>query len=111
MSPEDTIRTYFDCFKNRDRETLEKILTPNFIHSSPFGYFDNRDKMLDTIWPSVGDRWAIDLEIFSAGDGYMARYRHNVDPQPLLAEFIRFEGDRMAEIEVYLGKGAVPGMG
>ncbi len=111
MTPEDTIRAYFNAFKTRDRETLEKILTPNFIHSSPFGHFNDRDKMLDAIWPSVGDRWAVDLEIFGEHPAFMVRYRHNVAPQPLLAEFIRFEGDKIAGIEVYLGKGAVPGMG
>lgn len=111
MNQEKTIRDYYRCFKDRDRGTLETILTPDFVHSSPFGRFDDRDKMLDAIWPSVGDRHAVDLEIFGEGDAYMVRYRHNIAPQPKLAEFIRFKGDKIAEIEVYLGAGAVPPKG
>ena len=73
-------------------------------HRSPFGSYDDRDEMLDAIWPSVGSVWAVELEIFGEGPGYMVRYSHNVDPASTHAEYIRFDGDRIAEIEVYLSK-------
>lgn len=110
MTPQETIRAYYRCFKDRDRETLEDILTPDFVHISPFGRYDNRDRMLDAIWPSVGKTHAVDIEIFGHGPAFMVRYGHNTDEKPRLAEYVRFKGDKIAEIEVYLGCGAVPGM-
>jgi hypothetical protein len=64
--------------------------------------------MLDEIWPHVGAIHAIDIEIFGNGPGYMARYRHSDGSPARLAEFVRFDGDQIAEIEVYLGRGAMP---
>jgi hypothetical protein len=108
MNQVDTIREYYRCFRDRDRATLERILRPDFRHLSPFGSYDNRDRMLDEIWPHVGAIHAIDIEIFGNGPGYMARYRHSGGSPARLAEFVRFDGDQIAEIEVYLGRGAMP---
>lgn len=110
MNAKDTIRDYYRCFKDRDRETLEKILTPDFLHISPFGRHDDRDRMLDAIWPSVGKTHAVDIEIFGDGPEFMVRYTHSSEERPRLAEYVRFKGDEIAEIEVYLGAGAAPGM-
>ena len=98
------IRAYYDAFRTRDRRSLERILKPDMHHRSPFGSYDDRDKMLGAIWPSVGSIWAVDLEIFGEGPGYMVRYSHNVDSASRHAEYIQFDGDRIAEIQVYLGK-------
>src|SRR5688500_10643923 len=105
MDHETAIHDYFRCFRERDRAGLERLLAPDFRHVSPFGIWADRDRMLDAIWPQVGRSWAVDLEIFGAGPDYMVRYRHAGEHEGgALAEHIRFEGDRIAEIQVYVGR-------
>ncbi|MEO0983375.1 MAG: nuclear transport factor 2 family protein [Pseudomonadota bacterium] len=110
MTHQDTIRDYFRCYKDRDRSRLVEILTEDLVHSGPFGRYENRDKMLDEIWPHVGPIWAVDVEVFGDGPGYMVRYRHEGASAGRLSEYMRFDGDRIAEIEVYHGAGAIPGL-
>ncbi len=107
MGAPDTIREYYRCFRERDLETLRGLLTPDFRHVSPFGSYGHRDRMLEEIWPHVGKTWAVDIEIFGDGPEYMVRYRLEGESAARLAEYIRLEGDRIAEIEVYPGRGAV----
>ena len=104
MDGQRAIHAYFRAFRERDREALERLLTPGFVHSSPFGRWEERDAMLDAIWPAVGRHWAEDIEIFGDGPAYMVRYRHSTGA--LMAEHFRFEGERIAEVEVYTGRSA-----
>ena len=102
MDQRSAIRAYYDAYRTRDRSVLQRLLTPQMRHRSPFGEYYDRDRMLDEIWPAVGAVWAVDLEIFGDGPAYMVRYRHNVDASAPMAEYICFEDDRIVEIEVYL---------
>ena len=105
MDHEAAIRSYFRCFRDRDRAGLERLLTPDFRHVSPFGVWEDRDLMLDAIWPDVGRSWAEDLEIYGEGPEYMVRYRHDGEHKGgALAEHFRFDGDRIAEVRVYIGR-------
>ena len=108
MSPRETILAYFNCYKERDKEGLRALLTPDFVHSSPFGRFEDRDLMIETIWPAVGPIWAENIEIFGGHPEFMVRYSHAGEASGRLAEWFRFEGEQIAEIEVYLGAGAAP---
>lgn len=98
------IRDHYRCFAERDRAGLERLLVANFRHVSPFGVYDDRDRMLDEIWPHVGRTWAVDVEVFGASPAFMARYRHAGERGGSMAEWIRFEGDKIAEIEVFVGR-------
>ena len=107
MSSVEVIHEYYRCFRERNRQRLREILTPTFKHVSPFGQYDDRDQMLDDIWPHVGGTYGIDIRVFGEGPEYMVRYRHAGNSSGRLAEWIRFEGESIAAIEVYLGDGAV----
>jgi hypothetical protein len=98
------IRDYFRCFAERDRAGLERLLMPKFRHVSPYGIYDDRDWMLDEIWPHVGRTWAVDIEVYGAAPCFMVRYRHAGERSGSMAERIRFEGARIAEIEVFAGR-------
>lgn len=106
MDATEIIRDYYRCFRERDRERLRELLTPDFRHLSPWNTFEGRDRMLEEIWPHVGKTWAEDIEIFGQGTDYMVRYRHAGESTARLAEYIRFDGGRIVEIEVYAGRGA-----
>ena len=103
MDRHEAIFDYFRAFRERDRAALERLLAPDFVHASPFGRWDERDRMLDAIWPSVGAHWAEDIEIFGEGPALMVRYRHSTGA--LRAAHFRFDGERIAEVEVYVGRG------
>jgi hypothetical protein len=110
-----TIERYYRAFREQDREGLRAMLTPGFRHVSSFGVWTDRDAMLEAIWPSVGQSWAINLRIFGDGPELMVRYEHETAPgaprPPMsMAEYVRFEGERIAEIEVFIGR-ELPGGG
>ena len=104
MDHEAAIRAYYRCFQDRDREGLERLLSPKFRHVSTFGIHDDRDAMLDAIWPAVGRNWATDIRVFGQSPEFMVRYRHAGERGGTMAEYVRFEGDNIAEIEVFVGR-------
>ena len=105
------IKRYYGAYRDRDRESLQLLLTPNFHFVSSFGEYSDRDAMLDEIWPAVGQAWATNLRIFGQGPEFVVLYEHENAPgveRPgmSIAEYIRFEGGQIAEIEVFLGRSA-----
>jgi hypothetical protein len=104
-----TIERYFRAFRERDRDTLRSILTPDFHHATSFGEWRDRDAMLDAIWDGVGVSWAVDLQIFGEPPEFMVRYDLESSPgvgrpRMSMAEYVRFRGEAIAEIEVYVGR-------
>lgn len=113
MDHRSAIERYYRAYRERDLETLRALLTADFRLTGPFGEFRGRDAMLEQIWPEVGKAWAARLEIFGDGPAYMVRYEHETvvgaaRPAMRMAEHLRFEGDRIAEIEVFIGRVAEP---
>lgn len=102
----ETIQAYYRSYKEADSKTLRGMLTDDFRHISSFSEFDDPDEMLNTIWPEVGKSWAEELEIFGEHPEYMVRYKVIGGDQPArtMSEYIRFEGDKIAEIEVFTGR-------
>ena len=109
MSYRETITQYYAAFRDRDRDRLRQLLTPDFHFVSAFGEFRDRDVMLDAIWPSVGQTWATSLRIFGIGPEFVVLYEHEnapgvTRPPMTMAEYVRFSGDQIAEIEVFVGR-------
>jgi hypothetical protein len=105
------IESYYRAFRERDRDGLRAILEPDFHHVSAFGEWTDRDAMLDAIWPEVGQSWAVDLQIFGEAPEFMVRYALECLPgswRPLMnmSEYVQFQGDKIAMIEVYMGREA-----
>ena len=109
MHYRDAIARYYDAFRTRDLEGLRALLTADFHFKSGFGEFRDRDAMLEAIWPSVGQTWATNLRVFGDGPELVVLYEHEnapgVERPPMtMAEYVRFDGDRIAEIEVFVGR-------
>lgn len=103
------IEAYYQAYRDRDRETLQALLTPDFHFSSSFVQYHNRDTMLDDIWPHVGQTWATNLRVFGAPPEFVVLYEHasapGVDRPPMrMAEYLRFHGERLAHVEVFVGR-------
>jgi len=62
--------------------------------------------MLEQIEPEIGKGWARDIQVFGGGDEFIARFVVDSTERPSMrmAEYVRFEGDRIAEVETYLGR-------
>jgi len=106
MNARETIKQYYNAFKEADKEALRETLTEDFKHISSYAVYENRDKMIQDIWPAVGKTWAVNLEIFGTHPEFMVRYNIEGADQPSqnMAEYIRFEDDKIAEIEVFMGR-------
>jgi|CXWL01.1.fsa_nt_gi hypothetical protein len=107
------IKGYYRAYRNREREILRSLLTPTFHFVSSFGEYRDRDAMLAEIWPAVGQTWATNLRVFGQGPEFVVLYEHECAPgveRPAMsmAEYVRFEGERIAEIEVFVGRSVVP---
>ena len=103
------IERYYRAYRDRDRESLSLLLKPNFHFVSSFGEYRDRDAMLDEIWPAVGRTWATRLRIFGQVPEFVVLYEHESVPEVdragmSMAEYIRFEDEQIAEIEVFEGR-------
>ena len=103
------IERYYRAYRDRDRESLSLLLTPDFHFVSSFGEYRDRDAMLDEIWPAVGRTWATRLRIFGQEPEFVVLYEHESAAEAdragmSMAEYIRFEGEHIAEIEVFQGR-------
>ena len=103
------IESYYRAFRDADKEALRSILVPEFHHMSSFGEWRDRDAMIEAIWPSVGSSWAANLRILGEAPEFVVRYelesRPEVGrPRTSMAEYVRFERDKIATIEVYIGR-------
>lgn len=113
MGYQQTIERYYRAYRDRDRDALRSILAADLHFLSPFAEYRNRDAMLDEIWPAVGQTWATRLRLFGVGPEFVVLYEHEsasgvTRPAMSMAEYIRFEGDRIAEIEVFVGRPVAP---
>lgn len=103
------IERYYRAFRERDLEGLRALLTPDFHFASGFGEYRERDAMLEAIWPAVGQTWATNLRVFGSAPEFVVLYEHQnapgVERPPMrMAEHLRFEGERIAAIEVFTGR-------
>lgn len=103
------IESYYRAYRDRDRERLRALLTPDFHFVSSFGEYRDRDAMLDGIWPAVGQSWATGLRVYGEGPEFVVVYEHESapgtnNPGVRMAEYVRFEGERIAKIEVFVGR-------
>lgn len=106
MNKRAAVAEYYRCFREADLEALRALLTPNFRHESSYKVYNDRDAMLAEIWPAVGKSWADDLQIIGDESEFVARFvvRSQERPPIRMAEYVRFEGDLIAEVETYLGR-------
>lgn len=110
MEYHQAIRDYFDCYKEQNKERLRALLVKDFRYVSVFGEWTDRDAMIEAIWPAVTGRiYATNIEIYGDSPEFLVRYVHGGDSSAHIAEYVRFEGEKIAEIEVYFGVGSMPG--
>jgi hypothetical protein len=104
------VMKYYLAYETKDREVVEALLTTGFLFSSPLDDHISREGYFEKCWPNSVKIRAFHIhKLFEAGSESFVLYDgelyngvkfHNT-------EFIRFEGDKIAEIEVFFG--SIPG--
>ncbi|HUE86162.1 MAG TPA: nuclear transport factor 2 family protein [Vicinamibacterales bacterium] len=109
MDYHSAIESYYRAFRDRDLARLRSLLAPDFHFLSSFGEYRGRDAMLDSIWPAVGQTWATNLRVYGGGPEFVVVYEHEnapgvARPAMRMAEYLRFQGEQIAEVEVFVGR-------
>lgn len=105
-SKADLIRGYFDAFKRKDREFMEKALAEDFTFTSPYDDAIDRAAYFERCWPNSDLIAQHEIEkIFEGDEEAFALYRAvTVDGKEFRnTEFFRFRGGLLASVQVFFG--------
>jgi ketosteroid isomerase-like protein len=102
----DLTREVFRAFAAGDRERIESLLAPSLrFHAPPDPDLD-RAGYFERCWPGSGSESTFDFaRIIEAGDEVVVTYNATREDGSRFrnTEVLTFEGDQVAEIEVYFG--------
>jgi hypothetical protein len=102
----DLVRKYFSDFAARNRKSVEEILTDDFTFHSPHDPQIGKTTYFEKCWPNGDNFRAFHIEkLFEKGNEAFVRYEceTKVGAKFRNTEFIRIEGDKIKEVEVYYG--------
>ena len=102
----DLIRKYFAAFLAQDRKTLEEGLSDDFSFTSPYDDHISKATFFEKCLPgSVNFRSHQIEKIFVDGNEALMRYRAELKDGTTFrnTEYIRLEGNKIREVEVYFG--------
>ncbi len=102
----DLVRKYFAAFLNKDRKTMEEALTDDFTFNSPRDDHIDKQAFFERCFPNSDQFCAQRIEkIFVEGSEAFVRYRAELHDGARFrnTEYIRFEGDKIKEVDVYFG--------
>ncbi len=100
------VRKYFSDFLSRDRESVEEILTDDFTFHSPHDPNIDKATYFEKCWANGDNYRALNIEkLFEKDNEVFVRYEceTKAGTKSRTTEFIRIEGDKIKEIEVYYG--------
>ena len=103
----DLVRKYFAAYETKDRAVVDGLLSDDFTFTSPRDDHIGKAAYLARCWPNSANVRTIAIEkLCEQGPDVFVRYR-----QELLTgaefrniELLRFEGGKLAEVDVYFGR-------
>ena len=108
MVVEELVRRLFAAFQAQDRAAADELLAEDFTFSSPRDEGFDRAGYFEECWPHASALASITLEqIFTEGDDALVRYtavRAADGVRFRNVEFIRTDGVRIKEVEVFFGR-------
>lgn len=102
--------TWFEAFRNKDIDQLERTLTEDFVHTSPFGEIKSRQAYVDLVRSNTEAFFSPVIEIedmFDCDDKVAVRYLINKNPA---CDCIYARDGRIARIFAYYHYGEKPSM-
>ncbi|MBS1492379.1 MAG: nuclear transport factor 2 family protein [Bacteroidetes bacterium] len=101
------IRKCFQAYEDKTREVIEEILSDDFVFSSPYDDFINREEYFKRCWPHSADMKKITVEkIFAEGSEAFARYECIMKDGKSFrnTEFFTAENGKIKSVDVYFGR-------
>jgi hypothetical protein len=99
-------RDMYRAYEQRDRSVVERLVAPDFkFHAPPDPVLD-RDEYFERCWPNAGLIREFEfVRMFEHGDEVFVTYESTKGNGDRFrnTEILRFEGDELAEVEVYFG--------
>ena len=102
----DLIRKYFAAFLAQDRKTLEEGLSDDFTFTSPRDDHINKATFFERCFPGSVHFHTHQIEkLFVNGNEAFVRYQAELKDGTTFrnTEYIRIEGNKIREVEVYFG--------
>ncbi|HKT52959.1 MAG TPA: nuclear transport factor 2 family protein [Caulobacteraceae bacterium] len=100
-------RGVYEAFMDKDRERIERLLSPDFTFTSPYDDHIGREAYFERCWPNSDRIKAMRIDRVIA-DGDDAFVLYDLEPRSggsfRNTEFMRFEGGRLKAVEVYFGE-------
>ena len=100
--------TWFEAFREKDIDKLERTLTEDFVHSSPFGEIQPRQAYLDLVSANPQAFFSPVIEVqdmIADGDKIAVRYLVNKNPA---CDCIYVRDGQIAKIYSYYHYGEKP---
>ena len=100
-------RSLFAAYQAKDRRFVEDLLSDDFTFTSPLDDHIGRAIYFERCWPNSEKIRAFTIEkLFEQGAEVFVRYKAETSTgkQFRNTEFFRFEGNKLAEVDVYFGR-------
>lgn len=104
---EKLIRQCFRAYEEKNREMIEEVLSDDYIFSSPYDDFINREEYFKRCWPHSAEMEKINVEkVFAEGDEAFARYECIMKDGKSFrnTEFFTAENGKLKSVDVYFGR-------
>jgi ketosteroid isomerase-like protein len=102
------VRSMYAIFQSKDRAAMEALLDDKFHFSSPRDNRISKREYFERCWPNSDKLTGFELEkVFSEGNEAFVRYTAQRVADGVRfrnTEFIRVEGGKIVEVEVYFGR-------
>jgi hypothetical protein len=100
-------RKYFAAYVTKERWVVDGLLSDNFTFTSPYDDRIGRAAYFEKCWPNSAKIRTIAVEkLCGQGAEIFVRYRLELFGGAAFrnTELLRFDGDRIVDIEVYFGR-------
>ncbi len=101
------VRNLYTAYLDRRKDIVGAMLTEDFTFSSPQDDHIDRATYFERCWPNEPELNAFDIEFLVVrGDEAVVRYRAEMTDGKAFRniESFRFDGDRIAAVDVYFGR-------
>jgi ketosteroid isomerase-like protein len=99
-------RAAYGAYESGDRAALEELLSDDLVFTSPADHRIDRETYFERCWPNAGSIESFEFKrLVEDGDEVIVTYESTkTDGRRIRnTEVLTFDGDRIAEVEVYFG--------
>jgi ketosteroid isomerase-like protein len=108
----DLVRKSYAAFFSKDRQTLEEILSDDFVFNSPQDDHIDKKTYFERCFPGSDQFRSHTIEnLFVEGNEALVRYLAELKNGARFrnVEYVRVEGDKIKEVDVYFGANLAQG--